>query len=433
MAHPEVDLPRPEVDSEGPLNAVREIIATVQADGDDALRRYSEAFDGVTLDAIRVDPEDLTAALNRLPADVRAALELAAERIRAHHEHQLRGPVTHETNGVLIESSFRPVERVGCYVPGGRASYPSTLLMTAIPATVAGAKDVIVCVPPNKDSGQIEDVTLAAAAVAGVSNVYAVGGAQAVAAMAYGTETIAPVDVICGPGNKYVALAQQEVATHVGIAAAFAGPSEVVVIADDTVDPQLVAVDVMLQAEHGPDGLAWLITWDEAVAHAVISAVDELLTTAPRADEIKSTLRDAGYAVIVDSPEAALAVSDAVAPEHLELMCANAKELALKVNNAGAIFVGQWSPASVGDYVAGPSHVLPTYGTARFASALTVDDFVKHHHVITVEEQAYMPTTDTAQLSITDAVRILATAEGLSEHARSITLRQQRFNTENHS
>ncbi len=420
VADPSDRLPRPAVDGDEPLAAVRAILAEVRARGDDAVRDYTRDFDGVELDQLAVPREQIDAALASIDPAVRAALELAAERIAEHHRAQLRDQVTHSGDGVHIRSYLRPVDRVGCYVPGGRAAYPSTLLMTAVPAIVAGVPEVVVCVPPDRDTGAVSPVTLAAAAVAGVAQVYAVGGAQAIAALAYGTASIPAVDVICGPGNKYVALAKQEVAGTVGVAAAFAGPSEVVVIADDSVPAELAAIDVILQAEHGPDGLAWLITWDAAVADAVADAVARLTAAAPRAAEIASTLAEGGYVVLVDSPEAAVEVANLVAPEHLELLCEDPESLVPLVRNAGAVFCGPWSPASVGDYLAGPSHVLPTYGTARFASALTVDDFLKHHHVITVDRAAYEAGGELA-----DAVRVLAEAEGLDAHAESIRLRQR--------
>lgn len=412
-------LPRPTVDGDEPVAAVRSILADVRERGDAALLELTERFDGVALSQLEVPASEIQAALESLDPQVRAALELAADRIAEHHRAQLRDEVAHDADGVHIRSYLRPVDRVGCYVPGGRAAYPSTLLMTAVPAIVAGVPEVVVCVPPDRSTGRVSPVTLAAAAVAGVQHVYAVGGAQAVAALAYGTASIPAVDVICGPGNKYVAIAKQEVAGSVGVAAAFAGPSEVVVIADGTVPADLAAIDVILQAEHGPDGLAWLITWDEQAADDITAAVERLTAAAPRRDEIASTLAEGGYAVLVDSPDAAVEVANLVAPEHLELLCADAEALVPKVRNAGAIFVGPWSPASVGDYLAGPSHVLPTYGTARFASALTVDDFLKHHHVITVDRSVY---ADGAPLGA--AVEALASAEGLDAHAESIRLRQ---------
>ena len=419
VADPSGRLPRPRVDEDEPVAAVRSIIAEVRAKGDLALIEYNRKFDGVESSRLAVPRAEIDAALDATDPELRAALELARDRIAEHHRAQLQAPVEHDSDGVHIRSYRRPVGRAGCYVPGGRAAYPSTLLMTAVPALVAGVEQVVVCVPPDRSTGTVAPVTLAAASVAGVHEVYAVGGAQAVAALAYGTASIPAVDVICGPGNKYVALAKQEVSGTVGVAAAFAGPSEVVVIADDSVPARFAAIDVILQAEHGPDGLAWLITWDEAVADAVTDEVARLTEAAPRRDEIAATLSEGGYAVVGDSPEAALQVADLVAPEHLELLCRDAQDLAARVHNAGAIFCGPWSPASVGDYLAGPSHVLPTYGTARFASALTVDDFTKHHHVITVDESAY----DDGGLA--GAVATLADAEGLDAHAESVRLRRR--------
>ena len=409
-------LPRPVDEADRPIDAVRAILAEVRDRGDSALFELTQRFDGVVLDTLRVDPAEIAAALAATSAEVVAALELARDRIAAFHRDQMRPEVVHDDGGVRVRSYSRPVAATGCYVPGGRAAYPSTVLMTAVPARVAGVDRVVVCVPPDRATGAVATVTLAAAAVAGVDEVYAIGGAQAIAAMAFGTDTIAPVDVICGPGNMYVALAKQEVAGTVGIAAAFAGPSEVVVIADATVAPELAAIDVMLQAEHGPDGLAWLVTWDESAADAVVDAIARLTEAAPRRAEITATLARSGHCVLVDSPEAAIAVSDAVAPEHLELLCDGAEALASTVANAGAIFCGPWSPASIGDYVAGPSHVLPTHGSARFSSALTVDDFCRQHHVITVSPAGFG--------AVGPAAQVIAEAEGLDAHAESVRLRR---------
>lgn len=412
---PVASLPRPAPEGELPVEAVERIIARVRDEGDRALFELTELHDGVALDSLRVPPERIARALEETPDEVVAALELAAGRVAEHHRAQLRDPVVHRDAGVEVRSVAKPVRSAGCYVPGGRAAYPSTLLMTAIPARVAGVERVVVCVPPDRTEGGVNPVTLAAAAVAGVDEVYAVGGAQAIAAMAWGTESMAPVDVVCGPGNLFVAVAKSQVAGRVGVAAAFAGPSEVVVVADDTVDPQLVAIDLMLQAEHGPDGLAWLVTWDPAVADAVDAALGTLLARAARREEIASTLERSGYCVVVDDPAAALEVVDFVAPEHLELLCADAAELAERVHNAGAIFAGPWSPASLGDYVAGPSHVLPTHGSARFSSALGVADFTKDVHIVSAGaeglERLGPPTA------------ALASAEGLEAHAESVRMR----------
>lgn len=409
------EIPRPAIAGDEPLEAVRSIIGEVKRDGDAALLRLTAAFDQVEIDHIRVPDEKLDQAVDAMAPHVVEAMRAAIDGIETFHRHQVRPPETYERNGVRIRASQRPVERAGLYVPGGRAEYPSTVLMTAVPARVAGVREVSLCVPPDPTVGEVASSVLAAARLAGVDHVYRVGGAQAIAAMAYGTETIQPVDVIAGPGNVYVALAKQEVAGQVGVAAAFAGPSEVVVVADDTADPTYAAIDVIVQAEHGPDGLAWLVTWDEKVADAVCTAGEQLLDASPRADEVRSTFAEGGYVTLVDGPEQALKLVDAIAPEHLELQCRGAEELADRVNNAGAIFCGPMSPAALGDYVAGPSHVLPTYGSARFASALTVADFVKDHHVITASAEGLA--------ALGPHVVALAEVEGLDAHAECIRLR----------
>ena len=408
-------LPRPDAGGEGPRDAVRRIIDEVRADGDTALRALTERFDGVALDELRVPPSALAAAADAVPPELLASLRAAEAAIADFHEAQRRPDHTWERDGVVVEGRSVPVDRAGCYVPGGRGSYPSTVLMTAVPARVAGVPAVALCVPPDRATGGVAAATLAAAAVAGVDEVYAVGGAQAVAAMAYGTETVPAVDVIAGPGNLYVALAKREVAGDVGIAAAFAGPSEIVVVADATAPPDFAAIDVMVQAEHGPDGLSWLITWDEAVADAVEAEIARLTAEAPRRAEIEATLSTNGWLALVDGPEQAVAVSDRIAPEHLQLMCEGAEGLARTVRHAGAVFTGPLSPASVGDYLAGPSHVLPTHGSARFGSALTVDDFTKQVHVVHLDEAAFR--------AVAPHVEVLAEAEGFAAHAESIRLR----------
>lgn len=408
-------LPRPQIDRAPPVEVVRAILDDVRARGDEAVRAHTARFDGVELERIEVPAADLEAALGATDAAVIEALEAAAGAIRSFHESQLVEPRRHTHNGVGIDSVRRPVDRAGCYVPGGRAAYPSTVLMTAVPARVAGVPEVVLCVPPGPD-GRVATVTLAAAALAGVDTVFAVGGAQAIGALAYGTETIAPVDTIAGPGNIYVATAKREVSGRVGVPSAFAGPSEVVVVADETAPVDGAAIDLIVQAEHGPDGLAWLITWDAGVADAVSARVADLLEQAPRRREIEATLAAGGYAVVVDDPEQAMAVANRIAPEHLELITRRPESLVPLVRHAGAVFCGPWAPASIGDYVAGPSHVLPTFGSARFGSALTVDDFQKHLHVVHVDEEAFC--------RVGTWVETLATAEGLDAHAESIRLRR---------
>ncbi|MEA2717423.1 MAG: histidinol dehydrogenase [Actinomycetota bacterium] len=409
-------LPRPHQGGAAPVEAVREILAEVRKRGDAAVREYTERFDRVTLDHLRVPPADIDAALAATPSALRSALEQAATSVEAYHRHQVLPEGRHERDGIVVRELRRAVDRAGAYVPGGRAGYPSTVLMTAVPARVAGVAEIVLCVPPGPD-GRVFGPTLAAAAIAGVDEVYRIGGAQAVGAMAYGTESVAPVDVIVGPGNVYVAIAKREVAAEgvVGVPAAFAGPSEVVVVADASVPPSWAAVDVVVQAEHGPDGLAWLVTWDEAVADAVIRSVSELVKSSPRRSDIEATLSGGGYAVLVDGPAEALEVANAIAPEHLQLMCSGAESMLAGVRHAGAVFTGPWAPASVGDYLAGPSHVLPTFGSARFAGGLQVSDFVRTIHAITLDQDALT--------AVAPAVATLALAEGLDAHARSVQMR----------
>ena len=407
-------LPRPEPVSEGSVAAVREIIDGVRADGDAALARYTKQFDGVVPSSWRVSPDDLAEARERVEPSLRTALEAAADSIAEFHQGQASKEQTHTRQGITIRSWDQPVRRAGCYVPGGRAAYPSTVLMTALPARVAGVDQVVLCVPPGPQ-GQVADITLAAAAIAGVDEAYAVGGAQAIAAMAYGTESVGAVDVIVGPGNVYVAIAKQLVAGVVGVPAAFAGPSEVVVVADGTIPAEYAAIDLIVQAEHGPDGLAWLITWDPDAANAVEKAVARLLSNAARRDDIAATFIRSGYIVLVDGPEAAAKVVDFIAPEHLQVMSEAPGAVIDRVRNAGAIFRGPLAPASIGDYVAGPSHVLPTNGTARFAGALGVRDFVKPMHEITVDSEGLA--------AVGPHVAAIADAEGLDAHAESVRLR----------
>ncbi|HZD65402.1 MAG TPA: histidinol dehydrogenase, partial [Acidimicrobiales bacterium] len=378
---PTPHLPRPAAATALPTAEVRSILDQVRAGGDAALRSLTERFDGAVVDGPVVPREACKEALEAIPGDLRAALEAAHGAIEGFHRHSVVEVGPYEGDGVVVRTLRRPVARAGCYVPGGRAAYPSTVLMTAVPARVAGVGEVVLCVPPGRD-GTVAAPTLAAAAIAGVDQVYRVGGAQAIGAMAYGTESVAPVDVIVGPGNLYVSVAQREVAGQVGVPAAFAGPSEVVVVADATIPAAWAGIDVVVQAEHGPHGLAWLVTWSEEVADAVGAEVARLVEASPRRDEIEATLAEGGYTVLVDGPEAALAVANAIAPEHLELLVEGAEDLLPLVHNAGAVFTGAFAPAAVGDYLAGPSHVLPTNGSARFASALGVDDFVRQVHAI---------------------------------------------------
>jgi histidinol dehydrogenase len=407
-------LPRPAAADEPPVEAVQAVLAAVKERGDEAVRELTKKFDGVDVGDLQVPPADMEAALGSIPPLLREALEAARDNILAFHREQLHDDGKFQREGLEVREITRPVDRAGLYVPGGRAPLISTVLMTALPARVAGVPEVVLCSPPGPD-GRIDEGILAAAALAGVDEVYAVGGAQAIGAMAYGTESIRAVDVIVGPGNIYVSVAKREVAGEVGVPSSFAGPSEVVVIADDSVPASYAAIDVIVQAEHGPDGLAWLITWSEEVAERVSAEVTRMVTESPRREEIEATLAGGGYCVIVDDAARAVEVSNAIAPEHLELLCADADALVPLVRHAGAVFVGPYAPASVGDYMAGPSHVLPTYGSARFAGALRVDDFVKQIHVVSVDEAGL------ARLA--PHVAALAEAEGLAAHAESVRIR----------
>jgi histidinol dehydrogenase len=410
-------LPRPHVGGAEPIAAVRAILDAVRAEGDVALERYSERFDGIVPDRLRVDPDECVAALGRVPSELRAAFEVAHEAITAYHQTQLHPAVDQMHNGLRLRSFTVPVDRAGCYVPGGKAPLASSVLMTAAIAKVAGVGQVVLCSPPDRATGRPADAILAAAAIAGVDELYAVGGAHAIGALAYGTATIASVDVIVGPGNVYVSVAKREVASEgrVGVPSSFAGPSEVVVVADASVPARFAAIDIVLQAEHGTDGLAWLVTWDPAVADAVTAEVAAITAASPRRALLEANFAEGGHVVLVNNAQEAMAISNAIAPEHLELMTADPEALLPLVRHAGAVFTGPWAPASIGDYVAGPSHVLPTFGSARFGSALTVSDFTKHVHVVTTDEAGLRRAAP--------HVAAMATAEGLAAHADSVLLR----------
>lgn len=414
-----VSLPRPAPGGHpgAVLRSVRELLAQVRDGGDAAVRALTARFDGVRIDDLAVPAGELKRALEAIEPAVRSALEAAAANIEDFQRAEAAPDVRWERDGLVVRTLRRPVDRAGCYVPGGRAAYPSTVLMTAVPARVAGVPEVVLCVPPGRD-GTVPDVVLAAAVVAGVDEVYRIGGVQAVAALAYGTESVRPVDIIVGPGNVWVATAKREVAGEgrVGVPSAFAGPSEVVVVVDDSALVEAAAIDLIVQAEHGPDGLAWLITWSEAMADRVTEAVTALVAGAPRRDEIEATLAVNGRCVLVDGSDQAMAVANHIAPEHLELMVVDPEALVPLVRHAGAVFLGPSSPASLGDYAAGPSHVLPTFGSARFAGALTVDDFTKAVHVVEADQAAFD--------RLAPHVVALAEAEGLAAHAQSVRLRQ---------
>jgi histidinol dehydrogenase len=409
-------LPRPAAQVEPPVDEVRAVLAQVRDGGDAAVRSLTQRFDGVRVDELRVPPSDVVAALDRIPARLRASLEVAHANISAYHGAQRRPELVHRNGAVEIRELVRPVDRAGCYVPSAAAPLVSTVLMTVVPARVAGVPEVVLVAAPGSD-GTIDDGILAAAAVAGADEVYRVGGPAAIAALAYGTESIGPVDVVVGPGSVRVAQAKREVAGLglVGVPSAFAGPSEVVVVADASTPAEHAAIDVLVQAEHGPDGLAWLVSWDAGVVDAVCDAVARLVPRSPRRHHLEATLAEGGYAVLTDGAEQALAVANAIAPEHLELLVDDWEALLPRVRHAGAVFCGPLAPASIGDYVAGANHVLPTSGSARFAGALRVDDFCRHIHAVVVPREGLM--------QVAPHVEALADYEGLPAHAESVRLR----------
>ena len=396
--------------------AAAAIVAEVRTGGDAALAAYTARFDGVTVpsEALRVTNAEIEVAFTLVDDELIQALELAAERIERFHERQLtQSWFTPEPDGVILGQKVTPIGRVGIYVPGGRAQYPSSVLMNAIPAVVAGVREIAMVAPPQAD-GTIAPMTLVAAAIAGVDEIYKVGGAQAVAALAYGTDTIARVDKIVGPGNAYVAAAKKLVMGDVGIDM-IAGPSEVCVLADDTAIPAFIAIDLMAQAEHDPRAAVYLVTDDPSLPALVESALELLLADSPRADITRPALEHNSVAVVCENFADAIAAVNAIAPEHLEVQVDDPFEVLGDIDNAGAIFLGTWSSEAIGDYIAGPNHVLPTGGTARFSSPLSVDDFTKKSSVISYSFDALERDAD--------AVVAIADREGLWAHARSVDMR----------
>jgi histidinol dehydrogenase len=396
-------------------DAVREIIARVRAAGDKALIEYTKRYDGLDLAeaGIRVAQAEIEAARARVDADVLAALQLAHDRILDHHKRQVPKDDRYtDEQGVELGQRWTPVASAGLYVPGGTASYPSSVLMNAVPAKVAGVPRVVMVVPAPK--GELNPLVLAAASLAGVSEIYRVGGAQAIAALAYGTETIPPVAKIVGPGNAYVAAAKRQVFGQVGIDMV-AGPSEVVVVADRDNDPAWIAADLLAQAEHDEAAQAILITDDADFARAVEQAVEAELAVLPREAVARASWQTFGAVILVGNLEEAPSLVDRLAPEHLELATKDAEALASRINDAGAIFIGHYTPEVIGDYVAGTNHVLPTARSARYASGLSVLDFMKRTSILKLDADGLN--------ALGPAAMTLARAEGLEAHRRSVAIR----------
>lgn len=407
------------VSDESINNRVLEIINQVRKRGDAAVVEYTQRFDRVsanTMAELTLDKEQIQQALTRINPEQRKALELAAERVRLYHEHQKQDSWRYtEADGTILGQKITPLDRVGLYVPGGKASYPSSLIMNAIPAKVAGVQEVVMVVPTPDN--EINDIVLAAAAIAGVDKAFAIGGAQAVAALAYGTETVPAVDKIVGPGNIYVATAKRHVFGKVGIDM-IAGPSEILVICDGGTDPDWIAMDLFSQAEHDEDAQAILISQDKAFIDKVAASIDKLLPTMERPEIIRTSLEARGALIHVDTKEQALEVANIIAPEHLELSVADPEEWLAGIRHAGAIFMGRYTAESIGDYCAGPNHVLPTSGTARFSSPLGVYDFQKRSSIIFCSEQGAAELGKTAS--------VLARSESLTAHARSAEYRMKK-------
>lgn len=397
------------------------IVEDVKAEGDAALLRYTEQFDGVKLGAenLRVTREEIEAAYEEVDEAFLTAIREAAANIRHFHEKQKRNSwMDLSPDGTMLGQIMRPLGRVGVYVPGGKAAYPSSVLMNVIPAQVAGVPEIVMVTPPaTGGTAGIDPYILVAAAEAGVRELYRVGGAQAIAALAYGTASIAPVDKITGPGNIYVALAKRAVFGAVDIDS-IAGPSEIVVLADDTADASYVAADLLSQAEHDEMASAVLVTPSQALAEAVSAEVERQLATLPRADIARASIDSYGAVLLVDSIEEGISVVNQLAPEHLEVLTADPMKLLGHIENAGAIFLGPYSSEPVGDYFAGPNHIIPTNGTARFSSPVNVDDFLKKSSLIYYSKEALMANGD--------KIMTLARHEGLEGHARAIEIRLEK-------
>jgi histidinol dehydrogenase len=403
---------------------VAEIIAQVRERGDEAVREYTRELDGADLKSSRVTEAAIQNALRRCDRSVLEALDAAAKNITAFHEAQVENSTFEaRADGSLVGTRITPLDSVGIYVPGGRALYPSTVLMNALPAKVAGVRRIAMVTPPRPD-GTIDEAILAAAHIAGVNEIHAIGGAQAIAALAYGTDSIAPVDKITGPGNSYVAAAKRQVAGDVGIDMV-AGPSEVLILADDGAEPALIAIDLMAQAEHDPDAACYLVTTDIDLPDDVLEEIEAFLEDSPRAEITRASLDNNGVIFISpDLPTALLAVNT-IAPEHLEIQMDNPFDLLGLIDNAGAIFLGPWTPESVGDYMAGPNHTLPTSGTARYSSPLSVADFTKRSNIISY---SYTSLRNQARF-----IETLAAREELWAHGKAVRARFELLEDDNES
>jgi histidinol dehydrogenase len=393
---------------------VRAILDDVKKHGDRAVRKYTKTFDSLKADQLRISSNEIGRHAAKAEKRVVKALQLSATRIRAFHERQKEKSWSFFEKGALLGQVIRPLERAGIYIPGGKASYPSTVLMNVIPAQVAGVKEMALCVPTP--GGEINPVVMAAIKLLGVREVYRIGGAQAIGAMAYGTETIKKVDKIVGPGNIYVATAKKMVFGEVNIDM-IAGPSEILVLADESADPVFIAADLLSQAEHDEYASSILVTNSKTVAKAVLRELEKQLKELKRKEIAKRSLDTFGAIILTKTLIQAADIANAVAPEHLEVMTENPDTLVPLIRNAGAIFIGKWTPEALGDYAAGPNHTLPTGGTARFSSPLGVYDFIKRSSLIGFTREGFQKLAGT--------VKTIADAEGLEAHGNTVRVREE--------
>ena len=404
-------------DDYGPYEAtVKEIVEAVHTRGDEALLSYTAKFDKASLtpETMRVTKEEIDAAYKKIDPELLSVIKKSIKNIEEYHKLQKRNSwIDTKTNGIVLGQKISPVEYAGVYVPGGKAAYPSTVLMNVVPARVAGVPNIVMTTPCNAE-GEVYPNTLVAANEAGVTEIYKCGGAQAIAALAYGTATIPKVDKIVGPGNIFVAIAKRVVFGHVSIDS-IAGPSEILVLADDTPNPRYVAADLLSQAEHDELASAVLVTTSEKLAEEVSTWVDKYTEQLERKEIIKKSLENFGYIFVADTLQDAIDVANEIAPEHMEILTANPWDTMTKVKNAGAMFLGEYSSEPLGDYFAGPNHVLPTNGTARFFSPLGVDDFIKKSSIISYSREALEP--------VYKDVMTFANSEGLTAHANSMRVR----------
>jgi histidinol dehydrogenase len=412
--HVDLLLQRSHIQHNDVEDRVADILDRVRTEGDAALLAYTQAFDGVQLETLRVSPEEIQAGYDAVDPDFIETMKRAKENITAYHQEQVALSWIKEfAPGIRLGQQITPIERVGLYVPGGKAGYPSTVLMDAIPAKVAGVPSIAMITPPGKD-GSIDPNILAAAKIAGVDEIYKVGGAQGVAALAFGTQTIPPVYKIVGPGNIYVATAKRQVFGTVDIDM-IAGPSEICIIAGEDADEDFIAADLLSQAEHDEMASSMLITWSESLAEKVKSALYRQMDRLPRKEIMAKSIADNGKIFLVEDLDQAVALSNLIAPEHLELMIPDPASTLPSITNAGAIFLGSYTPEPIGDYFAGPNHTLPTSGTARFSSPLGVYDFVKRSSVLYYDRENLK--------NVGQRVADFAMREGFSSHANAITIR----------